>query len=87
MKKDKDNAALDFYEMIQKSWTWERLTKEEQKRFRRRLESFDCYGRIKGSYETRYEHCHQLYQMFLEALCYDPLHWREPENGTVKPLF
>lgn len=79
-EKNKENAALDFYEMIIESWTWARLTDSEQSRFRRMLSDFDCYGRIKGSYDSRFEQCHMIYQSFLEALSYSPFGWREPKT-------
>lgn len=85
-KKDKENACIEFYEMIQESWTWARLTEEEQKRFRRRLELFDCSNRVKGSYESRWEQCNMFYNMFLAALDYKPFGWRE-EKGEQTPLF
>lgn len=84
--KNKEHACMDWYEMIQNAWTWERLTKEEQRTFVRTLSDYDCTGRIKGSYDNRWEQCHMLYGMFLEALGYKPIGWRE-ETTEETPKF
>lgn len=85
--KNKENACADFYEMITKSWTWDRLTKEERRIFRTKLADYDCMkGRIKGSYDNRWEQCYMLYDMFLGALGYEPIGWRE-EATEETPQF
>ena len=78
-KKDKDCAVIEYYEFIVGSWTWKRLTEPERKRFKKLLIDLDCHGRIKGSYDSRWEQCHQLYEAFLTALDYNAIGWRESE--------
>ena len=69
-KMKKENACMDYYDVVKNSWTWERLTEEERKNFMLRLSEFDCSGYIKGSYDYRWEQCKMLYSMFLTALGY-----------------
>ena len=62
-----------FQEVIKKSWTWERLTEEEQKRF----VDMDVFDRIKGNDKTRVEWLNTIYHSFICALGYQPIGWRE----------
>ena len=78
MKKDKEYAVSEFEEMIKNSWTYARLTADEQKRLSAFFSEVDCYDRVKGSYESRWEQCHLMYQAFLTALDYQAIGWREP---------
>lgn len=77
MEKIKENAAQDFFEMIKKSWTWERLTEKEKDQF---LEAFDTVVYswansgdrvIKGTYKERWAVCNAMYHMFLAGVGYD----------------
>ena len=65
-------------EHIKKSWTWERLTPEERKRF-------DAVNidRIKGSKKQRLEAICAIYTAFLAGVGYDSPTWREPVLETV----
>ena len=77
--KDKELAQQEWLDMISKSWTWAKLTVEERAKFVA-LFAHPCSNVvIKGSYEQRWEACEALYHAFLEALNYDPLHWRESQ--------
>ncbi len=77
MSKNKENAELDFVNMISKSWTWAKLSKREQERFGEILEHPCSAVVIKGTYKQRYDACHALYYAYLEGLGYTPLDWRE----------
>lgn len=59
--------------VIKKSWTWEKLTEEEQRRFI----DMDVFDRIKGNDKTRVEWLNTIYQAYLIALMYNPIGWRE----------
>ncbi len=78
--KNKESAVFDFLSMIVKSWTWAKLTAEERKRFTSEVNIWEDAGKIKGSYESRYETVHIMYSMFLAALGYQPIGWRETEK-------
>ncbi len=62
-----------FQNVIKKSWTWERLTEEEQKRFI----DMNVFDRIKGNDKTRVEWLNTIYHSFISALGYKPIGWRE----------
>ena len=70
MKRDKEYAVNEFCEMIKNSWTYARLDTAERKRLLAFFSEADCYDRIKGSYDSRWEQCQLMYQAFLEALDY-----------------
>lgn len=78
MNKDKESALKDYLEMIKRSWTWDRLTEKERKRF----EGWIQKGKwLKGSYKQRWDTLENYYTMFLLGTGYDgPIGWREPER-------
>lgn len=67
-----------FQNVIKKSWTWNRLTATEQKRFI----DMDVFDRIKGTDKQRVEWLNTIYHSFLCALGYgdNPCAWRETEE-------
>lgn len=69
-----------FQNVIKRSWTWGRLTEEEQKRFI----DMDVFSRIKGNDMTRIEWLNTVYHSFLCALGYEPIGWRETEEDVPK---
>lgn len=62
-----------FQNVIKKSWTWQKLTEEEQKRFI----DMNVFDRIKGNDKTRVEWLNTIYHSFISALGYQPIGWRE----------
>ena len=72
--KDKEIAIKDFMANIRKSWTWAKLTVREQAIFGTVMD--DNAGKIRGTYEQRYETAHMLYDMYINGLGYDGPEWR-----------
>lgn len=72
-----------FQNVIKKSWTWARLTEEEQKRF---IE-MNVFDKIKGNDKTRIEWFNTIYYSFLYALGYKYTGWRETEEEKEMPRF
>ena len=71
------SAVEDYFQNdIKKSWTWDRLTEEE----RRRFIDMNVFDRIKGNNKTRVEWLNTIYDSFLSALGYKPIGWRETEE-------
>ncbi len=71
------NAVETYFQnVIKKSWTWEKLTEEERKRFI----DMNVFDKIKGNDQTRIEWLNTIYQSFLSALGYKPIGWRETEE-------
>ena len=62
-----------FQNVIKKSWSWEKLTEEEQKRFI----DMNVFDRIKGNDKTRVEWLNTIYHAFLLGLGYDSPNWRD----------
>lgn len=80
-ERQKENAVSDFVKMIEKSWTYARLTESEKAC----LHEVIYNGKFKGNYIARWEQLYTAYHFFLAALGYKPSGWREPETET--PLF
>jgi hypothetical protein len=76
MKKDSIAVENYFHNIIKKSWTWEKLTEEEQQRFI----DMNVFDKIKGNDQTRIEWMHTIYYSYLTALGYEPIGWRETET-------
>ena len=53
MNKNKENAQTDWTDMIVKSWTWEKLTREERKKFGDELNKETTKKIISGTYRQR----------------------------------
>ena len=78
MKKYSPAAEDYFQNVIKKSWTWDRLTEEEQQRFM----DMNVFDKIKGNDQTRVEWMYTIYQSYLTALEYQPIGWREKSTQT-----
>ena len=75
MKKEK--ALDDFIDMIEQSWTYDRLTKEEKERLNGIFNSARVNNSLIGTYKQRWNTLQAVYYAFLMALDYNPLDWRE----------
>ena len=72
MKKS-STAVEDYFEyVIKNSWTWSKLTPEEQKRFI----NMGVFDEIKGNDETRKLWISTIYESYLTALGYKYNGWR-----------
>lgn len=77
MEKIKENAKNDFIEMIQNSWTYNRLTENEKENLKDVFNSIRADNILKGTYKQRWEILNGIYFSFLQALNYKPVGWRE----------
>ena len=77
MNKNKENAQTDWTDMIVKSWTWEKLTREERNKFGDELNKETTKKIISGTYRQRWEILNALYSMFLEGCGYNGGAWRD----------
>ena len=76
------NAVENYFKnVIKKSWTWAKLTTEEQRRFI----DMNVFDKIKGTDKQRVEWLNTIYKSYLAALNYKPLGWRE--NTDNIPTF
>lgn len=74
---NKENAVADYIDMIEKSWTWNRLTDDEINAFRTSVDWADEQGIIKGNYKHRWLVLQAMYETMLNTLGYKPFGWRE----------
>lgn len=74
-EKNKEAAFIDFEIMIEKSWTWDRMTDTEHSRW------YDVFCEnkdlFKGSYKSRWRQMQMFYDAFLAGLDYTGPSWRE----------
>lgn len=78
------NVVEDYFQrIIKQSWTWKRLTEEEQQRFI----DMPVFDRVKGNDKTRIEWLQTIYHSFLCGIGYKPLGWRETEEEKDMPNF
>ena len=77
----KENAISDYFEKVtKKSWTWGRMTSDEQERF---TEFVNQWGdKFKGTAKARQEQYCMVYGAFLAGLGYSGFLWREAETET-----
>ena len=81
------NAYYDFCKMIEKSWTFERLTEDERGRCWDALHFPVKLGLLKGCYKVRWGILQSVYTAFLNGIGYNGFNWREPESVEPAPLF
>jgi hypothetical protein len=76
------NAVENYFQnVIKKSWTWQKLTEEEQQRFI----DMNVFDKIKGTDKQRVEWFNTIYHSFLVGLDYKPIGWREEDEEI--PMF
>lgn len=78
---DNENAVYNYFNtVIVNGWTWQRLTPEEQERFKTCVD----FSRIKGTARQRVEVLNMLYSAFLHGVGYTPIGWRESDPEAPK---
>ena len=70
------NEINTFLSMIRESWTWQKLTDLEKEWFKNELYFSLVLDVIKGSKNPQ-DTIQAFYHMFISALGYKPLHWRD----------
>lgn len=77
--KNKELVVHDFRRMIEKSWTYERMTEKEQDNWNDVLNNCRTLTCLKGNYSTRWNILQALYYSYLVGLGYTDFNWREIE--------
>lgn len=76
MSKDKSEAMRDFVNMIQKSWTYDRMTDKERANCIEAIQF--CHDTcLSGTYEQRWKQLQGIYHAFLMGIGYDGYSWRK----------
>lgn len=74
----KENVLNDFVLMIEKSWTFERLTEGEKERLKTVLfDDVRTEEALKGTYNQRWAVLQAIYSTFLTAIGYNGFNWRD----------
>lgn len=73
-----------YIEIIEASWTFSKMSKEEKERFYNILNSERLKNTLKGTEKQKWNILQLIYYAFLEGLGYNGFKWRD-ENET--PLF
>ena len=76
---EKEKAFYDFKVMIEKSWTYEKMTREEKDNWERVLNDIRTITCLKGNYNTRWNILQAIYMSYLIGIGYDSFNWRESE--------
>lgn len=80
MTTTKELALNDFCAMIRNSWTYARMTDEEQARCIEALQCVEDFNALKGTAAARWNLLHAVYSAFLSGLGYtSSTEWREPK--------
>lgn len=77
---NKELAIHNFKVMIEQSWTYGKMTKEERINWEKVLSDVRTITCLKGSYDTRWNILHALYMSYLIGIGYDGFAWRESEE-------
>ena len=77
-----DKLMDDFVLMIERSWTFERMTKTEKLNCRYMLEAHTTKKALKGTYRQRWEILQACYSAFLDGLGYSGANWRETDESA-----
>lgn len=71
-----------FIENIKNSWTFEKLTESEQKKFYNLFNSTRIREHIKGTEKQKYSFLNDIYFAFLMGLGYDDFNWRASSSDN-----
>lgn len=75
--KNKENVLNDFKEMIVNSWTYQKMTYEEQKRLFEEFDHVRVDNALKGNYNARWNILQAVYGSYLAGLGYNSFNWRD----------
>ncbi len=76
----KEDALQEYITMIQKSWTYGKMTRQEQNKILEILNHERTQKAIKGATKTRWDILQAIYFTYLEAIGYTGFNWREEKE-------
>lgn len=77
MEKIKENVIEIFTDMINKSWTFNRLTDFEKQQWYKTLNDIRTGKALKGTFNQRWDILQAIYGSFLNGVGYTNFNWRE----------
>ena len=77
IEKTKENAIILFDEMIKQSWTYAKMTKEEQEKWLQVLyDTSRTENCLKGNFYQRWDILNAIYSAYLIGIGYTDFNWR-----------
>lgn len=73
----KENAVIDFMNMIKNSWTFKKMTSKEQAKCFETFYFVNDQKALYGTYKQRWMQLHMIYDAYLNGLGYTDFEWRE----------
>ena len=86
-KINKDEAFVDFCNMVKKSWTFCRMTVAEQAKCLEAFQWTHDQGMLRGNYNARWSIMQAIYNSFLLGLGYDGFTWRDDPDEPLYSTF
>lgn len=74
---NKESALYNFKTMIEQSWTYGKMTKQERINWEKVLNDVRTIDCLKGNYNTRWNILQAIYMSYLIGIGYDSFNWRE----------
>ena len=74
---EKEKTFKKWYDMIKKSWTYEKFTEEEKAHLENVLTSVQVKNILKGTEKQRWNILQAIYYSYLIGLGYDSPTWRQ----------
>jgi hypothetical protein len=74
---NKESALYNFKIMIEQSWTYGKMTKQERINWEKVLNNVRTRDCLKGNYNTRWNILQAIYMSYLIGIGYDSFNWRE----------
>lgn len=74
---EKEKAFESFMEMTFNSWTYQKMTMEEKKRFIEMMHHVRTQKSLRGNYNQRWDTLQAIYGAYLEGIGYSGWNWRE----------
>ena len=80
MKKNKNDALYEFKKMIIESWTYKKMTADEQITLFKIFDDTRTQDALKGNFYQRWEILQAIYGTFLAAIGYTSFNWRDDND-------
>lgn len=77
MEIKKENVLQEFEKMIQKSWTYAKMSKKEKEKLHDVFYHTITEKALKGNTKTRWQILQAVYYSYLIGIGYDNFNWRE----------
>ena len=80
MEIKKENVLQEFITMMENSWTYQKMTKEEKERLINVLNDVRTQEALKGACYYRWHILQSIYHAYLIGIGYDSFNWRDEND-------